>query len=157
MSSIDLIASSVKEAWNVGAYTGYCPTANIYFGRAQKPAQLSGFPYMEMDVRKVKTEVSSENALNYSLVTYQLTIDTFTAQGQTGGTTTGDQLTDQGNIVRSLEAVLNYITPNVPWNNVEGFLHCIPDGETVFGKAPELYLGVDVMTSKNQWTLLVTE
>lgn len=157
MSSIDLIASSVKADWNTGGYTGYCPTDNIYFGRAQQPEQLAGFPYMEIDVKQLTNEVFTQNAPEYSLVTYRLTIDIFTVQGQTGGTTTGDQVTDQGNILRALDAILNYITPNVPWNSVTGFLHCLPEGNSSLEKDPELYQGRDVFRGSDQWTLLVQE
>lgn len=138
-------------------YTALCPVSRIYYGRAQKPSQLAGFPYMEMDVKQLKTEVPTQNAPEYSLCTYELTIATFTVQGQTGGTTSGDALTDQGNLLRALESVLDYITPNVPWNAVTGFLHCLPKGQTQIDKDSELYLGCDVLKSTDQWSLLVQE
>ena len=157
MSSLDLIASSVKTAWAASMYTGYCPVANIYYGRAQQPSQLAGFPYMEMEIKQTNAEVFTHNAPEYSLITYMLTISTFTVQGQTGGSTSGDAMTDQGNILRALEAVLNFITPNVPWNAVTGFLHCLPNPGSTLEKDSELYQGRDVFKSTNQWTLLIQE
>jgi hypothetical protein len=155
MASFDLIMSSLKLAWSEGAYTALVPANSIYFDRAQKPNQMAGFPFVEVFIKEDSPEVVTEVETYNSLCTYHVEIDVYTCQGMTGGTSTGDQLTDQGNIQRALEAILNYLPPNTPWNNVVGFLHCIK-GETTIGKDAELYR-MDVIISKQHWTLLISE
>ena len=155
MASTDLIMASLKLAWSEGAYTALVPAGSFYFDRAQKPGELAGFPFVEVFIHAVNTEVVTGVEAGNSLVTYSLEIDVWTAQDMTGGATSGKQVTDQGNIQRALEAILNHIPPNTPWNYVDGFLHCIREG-TTSEKDAELYR-FDVITSKNYWTLLVSE
>lgn len=153
---IDLIVSSLKLAWSESAYTGLLPAANIYYDRAQQPAGVAGFPYARVFVEETNREVMTviEDGGN-SLVTYTLTVEVWTCQGMTGGS--GDQITDQGHLVRSLESVLNFLPPNTPWNYVPGFLHCLKVPPGTLGKDNELYLGKDVYKSRNQWSLLISE
>lgn len=157
MASIDLIAQSFVTAWTGSAYTGLIPVSRLYFDRAEKADGVAGFPYAEMFCKRIKYEVVTDHDGTNSLVTYQFKVVVWTTQGMTGGTSTGDQITDQGNIQRGLESVLNNITPNTAWNFVPGFLHCLPDDEMTIEKDQGLYQGRDVMKSTQTWTLLVSE
>jgi hypothetical protein len=87
---------------------------------------------------------------------YHIAIKVWTCQGMTGVTSSGDQMTDQGVIMRALEAVLSNITPNTAWQYVTGFKHCL-EGPSSLTKDEELYLGGDVMISENNWVMLVGE
>ena len=153
----DKIMSSLKIAWGASAYTGLVPTGKIFYRRAQVPDQLAGFPYLECRIVRVRKEVMTKVDTFNALATYDLRIKSYTAEGMTGGTSTGDQLTDTCNILRALEAVLNNIPPNTAWNNVTEFLHCIPDpGETEVDIDTELYRA-DVYTAEPQWSILIAE
>lgn len=157
MASFDLISSSFKAAWSAGGYTGLCPASALYYGRPQKPAQLAGFPYMGYTVTTISEEQRTKVQSLGSLVKYMLTVTAWTVQGMTGGTTSGDQVTDQGNLQRGLETVLNFIPPNLPWYNLMNFLHCLKIGLGEPTKDKELYLGKDVFFSDNSWEIMVAE
>ena len=88
------------------------------------------------------------------IVAYTVTIEIWTAQDMSGSS--GDQIGDQGNLMRSLESVLSYLTPGQPWGTVTGFLHC-QQGETTLAKDQELYLGKDVLIGTMNWTILTQE
>ena len=154
-ANIDTIMSSLRLAWSQSAYVGLMPASSLYFGRAQKPNELSGFPFAEVLIEATNSEVVTVVDAGNSLVTYELEIDVWTCQGMTGGSSTGRQVTDQGNIIRALEAVLNFIPPNTGWNYVLGFLHCLKE-TTKMNKDEELYRA-DVVVSRNRWKLLVSE
>ena len=156
MSSIDLISESVKVAWNGGAYTALMPNSHLYYDRAQQANETSGFPYGEMFIREVKHE-SMTVVDDNSLVTYELKIAVYTMQGQTGGSSGGKQVIDQGNLMRAFDAILNVIPPNNPWNYVTGFLHCLKVPPSEIGKDEDLYLGKDVIKSIQTWSILVVE
>ena len=155
MASFDYIMASLKTAWD---RDDLLPGGSIYYDRAEKPAQLAGFPYAEVTIELANWEVVTipDATTKNSLVTYDLTVEIFTCQGQTGGSTSGDQMTDQGNLQRAFEAILNFIPPNEPWDGVEGFLHCLK-GRSTIKKDEELYQGKDVLVSTNRWAMLVSE
>ena len=156
MAAFDLIMKSFTAEWAAGGYTAILPTANIYYGRAQQPAELAGFPYAECQITIERTEVVTVvEALN-SRVYYDLEITVYTAQGQTGGTDAGDQVSNQGAIQRALEAILNFIPHNNSWQYLPNFLHCIKDASSL-GEDNELYLGKDVLISRQNWTILNAE
>jgi hypothetical protein len=62
-----------------------------------------------------------------------------------------------GNLQRAMEAVLNFLTPNDPWNYVVGFLHCIKNAPSKIEKDVELYIGDDVLVGTQTWKLLISE
>ena len=156
MALQDLISASVRLAWSGGGNTALMPAANVYYGRAQQPAELPGFPYSEMDIVETDHEVMTGGPSN-ALVTYELKITTYTAQGMTGGASSGLQVTDQGNLMRAWEGILNTIPPNQAWNTVPTFLHCIQVHPSETVEDMGLYLGKDVFKSILRWSILVTE
>ena len=137
-------------AWLPNA--GIVSPANIYYDRPQQPPGLAGFPYIQCIITEDPPDVTTSQA--EKLVSYHLEIKAWTAQGQPGSS--GDQITDQGNIMRALETVLSQIPPNQPWYFVAGFLHCI-EGLSRLAKDDELYLGQDVYVSTSNWDLLIQE
>ena len=158
MAQFDLIMKSIQEAWDAD-YSPIIPTANFYYDRAQKPVGVAGFPYAEVRIEEEMPEPTTDTTDDIDsgrLVTYHVEILVWTCQGMTGASSSGDQMTDQGLIMRALEAVLSYIPPNAAWNYVAGFAHCL-EGMSSLEKDPELYLGGDVYISTNNWDMLVTE
>jgi hypothetical protein len=131
----------------------------MYLGRPQKPEMLAGFPYMAMLITQesyeVRTQQSYVNAT--AIVGYELKVEVYTCQGMTGGVSSGDQITDQGNIQRALDAVLTKIPPDQPWFNVPLLLHCIKQPKVLLDKEPELYQGNDVFKSTQFYKFLVLE
>ena len=156
MASIDLIASSFKMAWPFGSLV---PVGNVYLGRPQQPNQLVGFPYIAMLIQQESYEVRSQQSYIdvTALVGYLAKFEVYTCQGQAGGATTGDQVTDQGNIQRALDLVLTKIPPDQPWFNVPVFLHCIKEPKVWMEKDTALYLGNDVFKSIQSYRFLVLE
>jgi len=153
MASHDLISRSLKLAWL--ANPALMSAANIYFGRAQQPAGLAGFPYASMTIEQTGYEAVTRPGAR--LVTYLVQVEVYTTQGQTGGVSSGDQVTDQGNLMRAFCAILNNITPNTAWFFVAGFKHCIQNPGAACTKEEALYLGSDVYKSTQSWTLLTQE
>ena len=154
MAQFDLITRSFKSAWNAD-YSTTVPTNNFYYGRAQQPAELAGFPYGEIYITEDEPEPTTRRA-DGRLITYHLTIKVWTCQGMIGVTSSGDQMTDQGIIMRALEAVLSSIPPNQAWEFVTGFKHCL-EGASSLAVDEEMYLGKDVLISESNWTMLVGE
>ena len=158
MPSLDLISSSFILAWGESAFTPLCPANRIYLDRPQQPAANgAGFPYMSLAIKEVAHEVVTQVDDLNSLVTYRVTVEIWTCQGMTGGTSTGDQVTDQGRLQRAVGAILDRIPPNTGWNYVADFLHCINEGAMEFGKDADLYLGKDVFKSSQSWRMLISE
>ena len=118
---------------------------------------LAGFPYISLLVEQSSVELREDTGSHNKLIRYSLVVSAWTVQDMTGGATSGDQITDQGNIQRALESILDGIPPNGPWQNVPGFLHCIPMEGASMAKDPELYEGFDVYKSTNSWEILVEE
>lgn len=154
MAQFDLIMKSFKEAWNAD-YSTTVPTNNFYYGRVQKPNQLAGFPYGEVQIKEDEPEPTTDPGTG-RLVTYHITIRVWTCQGMTGVTSSGDQMTDQGTIMRALEAVLSSIPPNTAWYYLTGFKHCLEEPSSLT-LDEELYQGRDVIISENHWVILVGE
>lgn len=158
MASFDLICESFKSAWAADAgRIALVDPARIYFDRAQIADELNGFPYLELNVTQDSYEPRTVMASNNALVGYVLEVHAYTCQWQTGGATTGDQVSDQGAIMRALDATLNFITPNAPWESLTGFLHCINSASMTVSKDTQLYQGKDVYHSVSSWNLLVEE
>lgn len=156
MASQDLIASSFKMGWSYGSLV---QNGNIYVDRPQKPNQLAGFPYISMNITQDSYEVRSQQSYQdaIAIVGYSIKIEAYTCQGMTGGATTGDQVTDQGNIQRAIDAVLTKIPPDQPWFNVPLFLHCIKQPHSTMWKDRELYEGCDVFKSTQSYGILLLE
>lgn len=158
MPSLDLISSSFITAWTDSDSTPLCPANRIYLDRPQQPLPLgAGFPYMAMDIAEIEHEVSTQQEDFNSLVTYRFTLEIWTCQGMTGGTSTGDQVTDMGNLQRGVSAILDRLPPNTGWNFLDNFLHCINEGAMTCRKDNSLYLGKDVLHSSQSWQILVAE
>ena len=88
------------------------------------------------------------------LVSYHMEIEAWTVQDMTGSS--GDQMTDQGNIMRMLETILTQVQYNNPWGFVAGFLHLV-EGASSLTKNNELYQGKDVMVSVSNFDILIQE
>lgn len=157
MASHDLISKSLILSWGTAGYSSLMPSSRIYYGRPQKPNQLAGFPYAELDISLINREIVTNIAVSFALCTYELSVKIYTVQGMTGGMSVGDQVVDQSNLQRALENILDHIPPNTPWNYVVNFLHCLQVPPNRLTKDPELYLGADVMVSTNTWNLLIEE
>ena len=159
MASIDLISSSFKAAWHAVPNDSYVPSDNIYLGRPQKPNQLAGFPYIALVIAQTNYEPRTQQFCTdgQALVTYNLQLEVWTCQGQTGGASSGDQVSDQGNIQRAVDAILTKIPPGSAWYDVPFFLHCLKDPRASMEKDEELYEGNDVWKSKQSYNLLILE
>ena len=155
MKNFDTILSSFKTAW--GAENALVPLTRVFYDRPEEPTGYDGFPYLALFLLTAAYEVVSEPDGTNSLVTYHLTVNAYTVQNQTGGATSGDQITDQGNIQRALDAVLDSIPPNTAWNDVAGFLHCIPLPGGNVRKDETLFDGRDVLVYDATWEILVSE
>src|SRR5579871_6249229 len=132
---IDKLCTAFRTAWTASG--GSVPAARAWFDRAQQASGLSGFPYLVFrvaaDTPEVVTQVPGKKTPR--ICTYTLTIDFWTIQGMPG--TSGDQITDQGNLMRAAESVLSNIPANQPWYGVTGFLHCLQQ-ETTLEKDEEM-------------------
>lgn len=149
MSQIDNIMRSLTTT----LANTIVPIGNVYFDRAQQPAGLSGFPYMRVFIQEMPDEVISQTAPGTSLITYKLTIETWTVQQ--GG---NDQVSDQCVYTRALDHALKYITPNTNWLFVTGFKHCLKNAaESDLRKDRELYQGNDVYKCTNVYSILCQE
>ena len=159
MAQIASITASFKAAWTAAGNTTLVPAGNIYFDRAQQPAQLAGFPYMRIWVTQDSYEVRSQQSYidAEAFVGYTLRIEVRTCQNQTGGASTGDQMLDQQQIQQALDAVLTKVIPDQAWYSVPLLLHIIKEPTTTMVKDPELYQGRDQMTSTQTYHLLVLE
>lgn len=152
--NIDTIATAFRTAW--AASGGSVPAARAYYDRAQQPSGLSGFPYLCFRVSAESPEIVGQylSSPQLRLCTYTLTIEFYTVQGMPG--TSGDQITDQGNLMRAAESVLSNIPANQPWYGVTNFIRCLQEGSTL-EKDQELYLGKDVMMGTMEFSILVQE
>lgn len=151
---IDLLSAAFKSAWSDASNGGIVPVDAIYFGRPQQPSGPAGFPYIGLLIREVPPEVTQRQRL--WLCRYDAEIVAWTVQGMTGGATAGDQVTDQGNILRAVEAIMRSIPPNEPWYTVNGFAHVLP-GPVAIDKDDELFQGADVYTGVANYQFLVYE
>lgn len=154
---IDYITASLKSAWAAGGNTALMPASAIYYDRPQKPAQLAGFPYSSLKISDEGEEVRTVAAVGNKLVRYLLQVDAYVVQGMTGGTSSGDAITDAGNLLRAFQAILDFVPPNTIWYTLTGLLHCIPQPGATIEKDPELYLGCDVYKASGFWEFLVEE
>lgn len=158
MASADLIATSFKQQWIYSGFGYLLSVNNIFFDRAEQPAMLDGFPYMEMFIKQTSFEVVTQIGLNNSIAKYDLEIDVWTCEGQTGGATSGDQVIDQGTLMRAVATAL-VVPPNEQWNALEQLLHIVPrrSAGTEPKKYEKLYNGHDVWKSCQYWEILCRE
>ena len=157
MSSADLIASSFKAAWQAGGGAALVLPNSIYYGRAKQPDKQAGFPFIELLIAQTSNELRSQQSYDSdtALVSYTLTVEVWTCQGMS--TSSGDQLTDQGNIQRAVDAVMTKIIPGQAWYNVTTFIHAIKDQQTAMAPDSELYQGQDVTSSIQSYLILLGE
>ena len=140
MASQDLIMNSFKQSWNLQGNSSLVPLASIYYGRAEQPNGLAGFPYIRCFIDEDEPEITT-NLQDAWLCTYHLLIEVWTTQGMTG--TSGDQIPDQGNIMRAIENTFRIIAPSKAWISVSGYLSNWKAGVTTLDKDNEIYLGKD--------------
>ena len=151
------ILTAFKDEWAGHGSPALLPTDNIYFDRAQQPAALAGFPYMEVFLSQVGQEVATMQGGGTTLTTYELSVKVYSVQDQTGGSSTGDPVDDCSNIQESLDVMMSGIPPNTAWNGVDGFLHSVPIPGATVAKDELLFDGRDVYVYVGSWHLLVGE
>ena len=148
--NLDYRAAAFKQAWNGGV-----PKGRIYYDRAEQAAGITDFPYLTFTITAEPPEVVSQvSGTNTRICTYRLAVTFWTCQGMPGSS--GDQITDQGILMRALENALANIPASNPWYNVPGFLGCWQQDSTLV-KDNELYLGKDVLCGTVEFLIKTQE
>lgn len=151
---IDQIATAFRTAWTTSG--GSVPISRAWYDRAQAPSGLSDFPYLCFRVSADTPEIVSQvpGMRQARIVSYTLTIEFYTTQGM--AVSSGDQITDQGNLMRAAESVLSNVSSSQPWYSVTGFMGCWQQGSTLT-KDEELYNGKDVLVGSMEYKIMVQE
>ena len=151
--NIDYIASSFKSAW--AANSGLVQGRRIYYDRAQQAASITDFPYITFTISAEPPDVVTQiSGVQTRICTYRLAVTFWTIQGMPS--TSGDQITDHGQLMRALETCLAIVPSSNPWYNVPGFLGCWQQDSTLV-KDNELYLGKDVLCGTVEFVIKTQE
>ena len=149
-----MIIDYIMSALITSLGTSVVPSGHIYYDRANQPTGFDSFPYIRVFIEQTSSEpttTATTTAHNY-FNTYSVKIEIWTTQ-----VGTDDQVGTQGTLQRALESILNFIPPNTAWGSITNFCHLTKIGSPTLTKNDQLYLGKDVYTSVNQWSLLVVE